>query len=457
MAIVTPSSLNPKYPATPFASTAVGPTVREQFEVARDYAGSAFSTAAQYLEILKVLFAQAEMPETDISYEFQELSLDTEIESSKPTPPTDEQLTPTKPTLPTLGEIPSVDIPSIVVPEEDFGDLEVDFDFDEPSYTSALIDAVKTALLAYVQSGGTGLGAEVEAAIWARARARQELVNERVYAEALAFFSARGHELPPGALAGRLAEAVAEQTRADTQMNYEVMIEQARLAKDQGQKVLEVSVALEGVEKEFADKIAGRAFEKAKAAVDIITNTYNAKVAAYVARVEACKAKADVAVARANAQVAQGTQVVAVFTAELDRYKADLASELGIIETIAKVYNYKMNGYETEAKVAIGILDVQLREYEGRLKQADNQTQLALKEAELILQGYLGALALQQEAAKGGAQVAAQVAASALSSVNASAAIGFSMGRGQHETIGHTTHISEAAALSERHSYDHEV
>jgi len=183
-------------------------------------------------------------------------------------------------------------------------------------------------LLTYVEDGGTGLGATVEAAIWARARARQDLQNERIYDESLNFFAARGFTIPPGALGGRLVEALAEQTRADAQLNYEILIEQARLAQDMTKHTLTVSVQLEGVEKDFANNIAQRALDKARAACDVIINTYNAKVTAYAARLESCKSKAQIAEIRANVQIAKGNQAVAIYAAEMEKYKADLHKNL---------------------------------------------------------------------------------------------------------------------------------
>lgn len=456
MAITSVSKLSPHYPERPGSAVAID-LVEERFILTREYAEDAQSVANEYLVILRQLFANASMPEHDIDYDIHSLTLGSGIEDKRPDSPTDDQLTPTRPDSPSLGDLQSITIPSIDIPSEDFGDLKVSFNYDETSYSSDLIDAVKVALQDYVESGGTGLGAAVEAAIWARAQARQELDNERVYNEALNYFVARGFIIPPGALTGRLLEAVAEQTRANAQLNYEIMIEQAKLAQTNTHKALEFSVGLEGVEKDFANKVANRAFEKAKAACDVITNTYTAKVTAYVARVEASKAKAAVAKTVVEAQAAANKNVVDIFVAELDKYKADLALELSVVESIAKVYGYKVMGYEADAKVAIGVMEEQIKLFEASIKQTDNQTQLSLKEAEIVMGAYLSALSLQEEAIRGGATIAAQLAASALNSVNASANLGYSVGRQQTESTGHNTQISNVGSLSESHTYSHEA
>lgn len=455
MTYVTVPTLSGKDPTTPGDPAAI-PLVSEKFEDAKLYAGEAFDEAERYLGVLSALFARASMPDVDISYDFQDLVLDPVI-GDIPTAPTDDQLTPGVVTPPSLGELIGVTLPSIDIPVDNTGELVVAFNYDEAPYASELLDAVKASLLDYVQNGGTGLGADVEAAIWARAQARQEIVNERVYNEALTYFSARGFTIPPGALGGRLTEALAEQTRALAQLNYEIMIEQAKLAQDMTKHTLMVSVQLEGVEKEFASGVANRALDKAKTACDVIIRAYSAKVAAYAARCEAVRTTAQVEEIKANIQIAANANVVEIYRAEIDGYKARVAMELGIVESVAKVYVYKVAGYKAQADVAVAILEGQIKVFEGRVTQATNQTTLSLKEAELVLNSYIGALALQKEAAHGSAVVSAQLAASALNSVNASASLGYNVARSRADGITAAQAVSNAGVLSERHTFEHEA
>jgi len=451
---VTVPALSPQTPhtlSTPDAAT----LATEKFADAKSYAEDSFESAEAYLEVLSALFAGADMPDVDISYDFQDVVLDAEIESMRPDAPTDSELTPATITPPSLGAIEGVVVPSIDLPEDDTGELVTSFVYDEYPYTSDLADAVKTALQSYIADGGTGLGADVEAAIWARAQARQDIVNERVYNEALEYFSARGFSIPPGALGGRITEALAEQTRANAQLNYEIMIEQARLAQDMTKLTLSASIQLEGVEKQFADGVANRALEKSKAAVDVIIRAYSAKVAAFAARSEAVRTQAAVEEIKANVQIAANTQVVEVYKADMEKYKVQVATELGIIESVAKVYGFKIAGYEADAKVAVGVLEAQIKKYEGQVTQATSQTTLSLKEAELVLNSYLGALALQTEATKGGASIAAQLAASALNSVNASASLGYNVALGRHDSVQASQSISKRGELGEQHSFTH--
>lgn len=454
--IVTVPSLSSKYPSTPSVEAPAVTEVKDKFAEASSTAFQALHDARNALAVLKHLFTSASMPTDleDIEYPTHEISLATSDVPTKPAEPTGAELTPGAVTMPTLGTVPGITVPSITVDAVAPADPAVDFSFREDTYSTSLLTLVRAALEDYIENGGTGLGADVEAAIWARARARKDLENERVYTEALEYFSARGWDIPPGALGGRLVEVLKEQTRANAQINYEILIEQARLAQSNTQHALDASVQLEGIEMGFASSVAGRALEKAKAACDVIINTFSAKVAGFAAKLEKNKAEAAVADSRANAQIAIGGQVLAKYAAEMEGYKAQIATELGIVESVAKVYGFKVAGYEAEAGIAVETLRAQIEAYKGELIQSNNETQLTLKEAELTLQSYLGALALQTEAAKGTANISAQLAASALNSVNASASISSGHAVSYSEQVSHGTRISNAAALGESHVYE---
>lgn len=453
--IVAVPELQDYYPGTIIGTWGAAELVSEKFSQAETNADNALINANAALEVLRDLFVDAEMPTDvdDIDYPTHDVSLDTSDIPAKPVEPTDDDLTPGDVTAPTLDDVPAVSIPSVNITATAPSDPTIDFSFSEDSYSTGLLTLIRAALEDYVENGGTGLGTDVEAAIWERARARKDLENERVYDEANEYFSARGHDIPPGALSGRLVEALKEQARATAQINYEIAIEQARLAQNNTQHALTASIQLEGVGMNHASSVAGRALEKAKAACDVIVKTYNALVSGFVAKLEKSKIEASVADSRANAQVAQGNQVIAKYTADVEGYKVQVAVELGIVESVAKVYGFKVAGYEAEARIAVETLKAQIEAYKGQLMQSDNETQLTLKEAELTLHSYLGALALQTEAAKGTANVSAQLAASALNSVNASASLGATAGVSRSDGISHSTSITNTALLGESHSY----
>ena len=418
-----------------------GDLVNERFNMAEILAEEQVDAAMIYLASLSNLFAEAKMPDYDIPYNFQRIVLDSDIKSDRPEAPTDEQLEIPDITVPVLRPINDITVPTITIPTYDLDPPPTDsLVFNEPVYQSALQDAVRAALLDFVENGGTGLGAEVEDALWERGRARQELINERTYNEAEEYFASRGYTLPPGALGGRLSEALTEQTRADAQLNYEIMIEQARLSKAQSESSINAAIALEGQDKDQFNNIANRALDYAKSAIQVIIDLYNAKLQGYIAEMEGAKLTVEAEKIRVDAAVAANKSVVDIYVAETEQYKTRIQAEIAIVEGIARVYGYKIAGYEADAKVAAMELDAQIKVYQANVDQAKNQTELTLKEAEIAIHAYLGALQLTSDAMKTGGTISAQIAASALSAVNASASIsaGASSSYGSSSNYGHS-------------------
>ena len=550
----------------------------------------------------------------------------------------------------TTAEKPTFDtvtVPTITIPVYDIVEPDSVFSYTEENYYSELNNAIITNVKNIIENGGTGLGEEIEDALWERARDRTVLENERLYNETEDYFAARGYEIPPGMLSGRLLEITKETNRNNQQLNYEITIEQARLAKEHGQFAITAGIQLEGQDKELFNNISNRLLEAAKVAEEIIIKTYEIKVAAYTSRLQATGVEADIAktmadvviqsnanlvsiyqseitaigheievikaeisaavasndnlisiyeadikvagleaeiakisveattlknnnlidiygkditlagmtleaakiendnvirhndnlianynneinaanlqitVDKANADIilqdnvnlinvydkdiaAAGLEVEAakaeiagtidnnanlvniyqgdiaiaglevdiakakigavvesnnsmvnIYNADIEAYKAKVSIELSIIENIAKVYGYKIAGYEADAKAAAILLDSQIEEFKARISQANNQTTLSLKEAELTLQGYLGAMGLTTEGQKAISNISAQLAASALSSVNASASLGDSVSQGITKGYSYNHSLSNSANLSEQQYYPH--
>ena len=425
--------------------------VKERFNLAEEVALEQVAAAQTYLAALSSLFATAEMPDYDIPYDFQDITLDSDLRDP-PEPPSDDDLTPGDVDAPVLGVITPITVPTITIPEYTLESPVAELLYDEAPYQSGLQDAIKTALIDFIANGGTGLSATVEDALWARARARQDILNERTYDEANEFFASRNYTIPAGALGGRLTEALAEQTRADAQLNFEIMIEQARLARAQSEHTMNASITLEGQDKELFNNTANRALDAAKAAVQVIIDIFDVKVREYIAKLDGNKLIVEAEKIKIDAIATANKSTVDVYVAEVEAYKTKIQMELGIVEMVAKVYGYKIAGYEAEAKVAALDLDAQIKVYQARIDQATNQTTLTLKEAELTIQSYLGALTLTSDAIKAGGNISAQIAASALSAVNASASLGDSTDRGFKLSGNYGFNLSNQ--LKETHYYD---
>ena len=441
-------------PAGTIVESGAEDLVTERFDLAKTLAQDQVNAAQVYLTSLQNLFASATMPESDISYDFQSIVLESDITSHRPEAPSDEDLTPGDVTAPVVGTLNEITVPTISIPTYTLVAPTDELVFNEPIYQSDLQDALKTALQDFVENGGTGLSSDVEDALWTRSRARQALLNERTYNEAEEYFASRGYTIPPGALGGRLTEALAEQTRADALLNDEIIIKQAELARAQSEYTMNAAINLEGQDKEKFTAMANRTLEAAKATVQVVLSLYDSKVKEYVAKVEATKLIVEAEKVKVDAGVAANKGTIEAYKADVDKYKTQLLSEIAIVEQIAKVYGFKIAGYEADAKVATLELDAQIKVYQGNIEQANNQTAMTLKEAELTVQSYLGALQLTSGSIEASGNISAQIAASALSAVNASASLGHATSFNKGYDFNWNQSLSNSASLGESHSYD---
>lgn len=307
--------------------------VSEKFNQSRDYASQAWSDTSQFLDDLANLVVSAVMPTTDIDYDYQTLNLGPDLTAVRPDTPTDEETT----------------LADLVLPTEPSDDVG---------------PAIMAKLLLDLANGGTGLSAEVEGALWDRAKARKEVINEKTYEEAEEYFSSRGWTMPPGALNASVARARAEMAREELDMSTDIMNAQAKLAVENTHFIMTSAISYEDLQ---------------------------------------CK----------------------VYSVSVEAFKTALLKETTRVDNIIRVFLARVDEYKADSSVRIAEIDEAIKVFEARIAQAKNQTELQLKEAELSLQNAVHYYGLQIEAAKAGASVSAQITASALSSVNASAQIGY--------------------------------
>jgi hypothetical protein len=332
--------------------------VTQRFVDSQTYSADAYETLKELIVSLGSVFTGASMPETNIEYIQQDFSTTSALDSLRPEAPTDEQLEISDVDVPVAPTTTDITIPTLTTPSFETINLpSVTYSFSELSYASALADAVKAALISWINTGGTGLSADVEAAIWARAQARQQAQNEKLYADEENYFAGRGWLMPPGAMVAGLREINREIARANAQTNYEIMIEQARLAQANTQFAFTTSVQMEGQDKEFANQIGNRALQAAKDAVSVIVEIFDAKVKERLGQYELVKVEAEVAKTIVDMQAAANRSKAEIYSADIEKFKAILQKELGIIESLAKVYGFKVAGFEADAKVEAARVD----------------------------------------------------------------------------------------------------
>ena len=270
----------------------------------------------------------------------------------------------TLPDPPTIDTITLPSPPEATLPEfneellaEDFTLDGVSFNWQESPYNSEVWDTLLDKVVDGIRNGGTGLDADVEQEIWDRAQRRQQSENEKLFRETEEYFASRGWEIPPGAMAGRLAEVSQEIAKNNTDLNGKIAIEQAELAQKNTQFVIEKGINLETILRDFFNNSAARALDAAKTIVGSAIDIYNARVAGYNLKIERYKAMAAVFEARIRAAL----EAVEIFKAQIEGARVTAAvqqnlidiygKQIGAIETRVRLYAAQMDGVKVAAEI----------------------------------------------------------------------------------------------------------
>jgi len=203
----------------------------------------------------------------------------------------------TLPDVPVLEDIAIPDPPenitfpdfTVPAPSHDIEAPGNSFIYDEGIYASDLGDALDARLLDEVLSNrtelsdgtityGSGVPAVVEEAIYARLNDKLEEEIERSYIEANTYFSAKGHDLPPGALSGRILEANKEAARKRLDNANAVMIQAFELAQKNNQFIITSGLQREQQLLDHFNQVANRALDAAKFVQQAAILVYQAKV-----------------------------------------------------------------------------------------------------------------------------------------------------------------------------------
>lgn len=230
------------------------------------------------------------------------------------------------------------------------------FAFTEIPYSAQLLVDLRARLLEWVDGKSTGILPSVEQAIWDRGRAREVVASNRKAREAVRSFAMRGFPKPPGMLSTELQDAAQEAQNNSVTLSRDVMIKQAELEQSNRRFSFEQAWKVEEGAIAYTNQQMQRAIESAKALQQFTNELFQQEVAEY----------------GVEGQV----------------YDARVRSETSAFS----------------AKTTLLVAEANVR----------------IEAARIQLQTWIQQLTLQMEAVKAGATVSAQLAASALSSVNLS-------------------------------------
>lgn len=287
--------------------------------------------------------------------------------------------------------------PAPTVPVITYKDFNLTLDYSESAYTSALLDLIKVALMSDINSGGTGLGAAVEAAIWAREAERDKLLNQDTKDLMAAEWSERGLPLPDGILAGNLSKVDIDYQNKKLDKSRAISEETRKLAIQNLQFSKDLSIKLEGVALTHFDSIWNR-----------VLDVYKTKVNTYISQ-----------------------------------------HELGLREILAKVETFKAQAdvFIAQVQMAETLAQTEISLFNARIAQAYNQANIAVQNAQMNIEDVRTRNALKVQAMQSIAQMSAQMVASIYAGISASA----------HIQAGESVDTNLSNQLSESHNYPDET
>lgn len=340
--------------------------------------------------------------------------------------------------LPNVPALADINIPSfsgINIPNFDFEEPEFEgsalpgqLQWKEPTYHPEIIDEV-IEQIRRLWSGGSGIPAAVEQAMFERAAAREDLAVVRTINEIATDFSSRGYTSPPGMMAARIDNMQQDLAVKKLSANRELTIQIAQWQVENVRFAVEQGIAAENVFVNIFFNQAARLFEAARFNVESQLNIYNMQIVLFNAKMTALQiraqvfetkmraelAKIEVFKAEVEAEIARGQlneQKVRIYVAQvqaaqtrIDIYRAQMQGasiESEVIRNMIEAYRadvqayaerinadkVRFDAYEAQVKgeaAKVGIIDAEARAFAAVISGKATAANVDIKRAELII------------------------------------------------------------------------
>jgi hypothetical protein len=244
----------------------------------------------------------------------------------------------------TLPEEPGITLPTLNAdsPEFSLGNPTNNFNFVETPYTSTLLDNVSQKLIDRL-TGGTGLPADVEEALWNRGRDRESRASVQAKQELYNDHASKGWSLPSGILDKRVQEAVQESQNNNNTLSREIMIEQARLEQENLKQTIGSILQLESTLISAHQQEQQRALEAERLEQQFFIDVYNLYIQKYNLDLD-----------KYRVQVEAFNRLIEAELSKLEIYKSKLEAQriIGSLnEQDIQIYRGKLDALRTEADV----------------------------------------------------------------------------------------------------------
>ncbi len=297
----------------------------------------------------------------------------------------------------------------------DFPDLVVgDIPAPNETYTSALLTALKAKFLADVQSGGTGISAAVENAIFQRQSERDLLIHNDTMDEIAATVARGGYPIPNGALRSAQDKELLNYSNKRLDVSRDISIKSFELAFQHTQFVMQTGVTFEANLMGWAHGVAVLASDVAKAVVAMT-------IEAYKARSDGISKKIIGIIEKAKAKIEYNRGLIEIFASKVNAYGAKIKGEGDRVNAVARGYEAEVGLVKSIADFEIGKAGIDLKVLDARMTQALGNANIMIKDKETELKSYEMLNSLKTDIMKAIGSIAAQLGAGAMAGISASA------------------------------------
>lgn len=227
-------------------------------------------------------------------------------------------------TIPDFGE--DIPVNTLVPPDQQFN-------YVEPIFELTLKDNITTKLNTDIISGGTGLDAAIEAAIFDRAEERDKLVLEDTIQAITDEWAGRGYTLPTGVLQELIEKARLEHDNNRLTTNRDIQKLQADLAQTNTHFTIDKGLNLVAQEFQHAHQVNERALRAEEALIRFAIALWDTKVTDHNLKLERVRIQAI-----QNASILEGEKL------RLEFYRTELLE----LEAKSALDKDKINNYTAQ-------------------------------------------------------------------------------------------------------------
>ena len=326
--------------------------------------------------------------------------------------------------------------------------VDPSFDYTPGVYSSCIWTDLCTKIKDELINGGNGLSDLVYSLILDRNAEARRAAEDRSRRQAYDSVGARGFNLAGGMAAEVVLQHEREVMAKDIDAINSTTIKDFEIADANARFIKDISLKMEGVQRNQYDNDEDRLFEIAKVSRELVIAIFEQNTKIYIAQWEGVKIRLESIKTQVDAVISLNEGDIKIFIGEIEAYKTEI--EAIAVENKSKTDLKKTEAdiYESQIRGIVAKFTAQVEEIKVKLEQYRIEVSEIIDKEKINLDAYASSSELAARISESIANIASQSVASALQALNTSMSISYS----GNESLGYSSSISNS--LSEGHSYE---